>query len=359
MGLASVMPLLVTLVFSLLSAASGLGGAARVSGHEGPDPAPEPLEEASEVDWSRNLGDLVLDAEHELLGEVVLLTPDRTVTFEEGYRTLARLIDEASERLPSPGATGLEPLDTLRTIDHLLADEGFSYRDYSSPENTLLGYHTLSFGLARRELDCAMYTFVYLAIAEALDLPLSGMSLPEHLTLCWNLSDGSHVNWEATVGKTCSDEFYLRWKRLSSSTVQRGVYLRPLSKQEMYAAALYEKGLVLKERRREQRALAVTRQALALAPRSPDLHNLAAMLAAKRGDHAEALLGYDRALALDEAFAHALYNRAGSELALGRSDDARATLDLLRGLAPSFAERLECRLERESGPTSARSDRRP
>lgn len=353
------MPLPLVIALSLLSAAPRCTGAVQSTGVGEAARSPRAIEAVEDIDGSRNVGFLILDLEHELLGDVVLLTPDRIVTFGDGYRTLGRLVERTKKRLAVDATTPLEPLTTLEAIDGLLAEEGFSYRDYSAPEHTLLGHHTLSFGLARRELDCAMYTYVYLTIAESLDLPLRAVSLPEHLALRWTEPDGSTFDWEGTVGKPCDDEFYLRWKHPSPAAVERGVYLRSLSKWEVLATALYEKGLALKERRRTERARIVTRLALELAPLVPDTHNLDGMLAAVRGDHLEALRCFDRALALDDTFAHALYNRAGSELALGRIEDARATLERLRRLAPSFAERLESRLEREDGPTSARPDRRP
>jgi tetratricopeptide (TPR) repeat protein len=47
---------------------------------------------------------------------------------------------------------------------------------------------------------------------------------------------------------------------------------------------------------------------------------------ARAGDHAAAVGFYDRCLAADPLYCYGYYHKAVSLLALGRSDDARATL---------------------------------
>ena len=52
-----------------------------------------------------------------------------------------------------------------------------------------------------REIDCDLYCFVYLGIAEMNDLPLTMVELPHHNFIHWNFPSGQHMNWEAIDGR--------------------------------------------------------------------------------------------------------------------------------------------------------------
>jgi regulator of sirC expression with transglutaminase-like and TPR domain len=309
-----------------------------------PVPIPERQSAAPAIDWSRNIGFLVLDTEREIWGDCVLLTPDRRVTVEDNVRLLEEILAAAEVRLGTPPRPTTDPLDQLLTIHELLAERGFTYRDYTSREYELLGYHLIHHGLARREIDCSTFVVLYLAIAERLDLPLAALSLPGHLALRWIDPDGESFNWEPTVPASCDDGFYRRWKDISPEAERSGAYLRPLSRREVVGLALYERGLTHHARGDRSEALAVASASISLAPRHPDGHNLRGLVLAERGDHEQALASFDHAIALDPSFAHAYFNRAGSRLALGRVEEAGADIALLGALDRELGDRLARRM---------------
>jgi len=291
---------------------------------------------------ARNLGLLVLDFERGFYGQTVLMTTQRVVRVRDNYALLEELLEQAEQRRP------VDPTNAranLTAIARLLDDYGFVHRDYSTLENYVLGYHTLSYGLARRELDCSMYVYIYLAIAEHLNLPLHGFTLPEHIAVRWIFADGDHVNWEPTVGRACDDEFYLSWRKPGSAALHNGVYLRPMSKTEVLSSAIYETGVIHDARRNAEAALVAAAAAVRLAPLSPDAYNLHGLALNALDEREAAIASYDEAINLDPAFAHAYYNRARCNLAMGREREARRDLFYLRPLDGSLAGLLSAQLE--------------
>jgi len=51
-----------------------------------------------------------------------------------------------------------------------------------------------------RLIDCDLYCYIYIGIAEMLSLPLTELQLPQHNFIRWNFASGNHINWEAIEG---------------------------------------------------------------------------------------------------------------------------------------------------------------
>jgi regulator of sirC expression with transglutaminase-like and TPR domain len=300
--------------------------------------------EALGLDRETNHGELVLDIEAELFGDYVLLTPDEHLSPEDCRSRLARLLQRARHELGGELGETLEPREMMSAIHELLADEGFRYHDYSAPEYSLLGYHTLHFALAKRELDCTLYTQLYLAIGEELELPLAAVSVPAHLFVRWQLSADRWFDWEVTRGEERADEFYATWKNIAEPAIEAGVYLRSLRREEALGLAYYERATVLAARGELQEADLAAARAAALAPRFPDVHDFRGGLCARLDEPGTALESFDRALVLDADFAEALYHRALLHRGQGRLEQATQDARRLRELESERAQELAARL---------------
>ncbi|MHA4811894.1 tetratricopeptide repeat protein [Flavitalea flava] len=148
-------------------------------------------------------------------------------------------------KLSQPGAIAV-----LATIDSIFTEYRFLF--YTDPKNPHFDFLTFAFrdlypsdryllmehnlyreaywtahkGENCRLIDCDLYCFIYLGIAEMNGLPLTMIELPEHNFIRWNFEDGGHINWEAIEGayhprdNTLSCYYHL-------SNLNRSYYLRP------------------------------------------------------------------------------------------------------------------------------------
>ena len=171
----------------------------------------------------------------------VILDMEMSLGAEESdYLVLDLIIDEAVRRISnSPPGHSQDPVNVLSVIDDTLGDMGFRY---GMPEL----FHS---GLRNREFDCFHYTITYVSIGQVLNLPLYGVSAPEHAFVRWD-ADGRHdpvnpdnpvnrgdVNWEATDPLVFSDA-ECEWDyNINPSSLINGVFLYNLTYDELISSA--------------------------------------------------------------------------------------------------------------------------
>lgn len=63
-------------------------------------------------------------------------------------------------------------------------------------------------GLRSCNIDCDSRSTLYMGQAERANLPLKAVLMPYHMFVRWRFPDGTHMNWETTMGDTYSDEGY-------------------------------------------------------------------------------------------------------------------------------------------------------
>lgn len=85
-----------------------------------------------------------------------------------------------------------------------------------------------------------------------------------------------------------------------------------------------------------QEALALLEEATRARPHLPDVYSNFGRALSLSGRDPEALLAFERALALDGAHVPTLYNKAATLHRLGRDEDALACLDALLAVSPDF-----------------------
>lgn len=102
--------------------------------------------------------------------------------------------------------------------------------------------------------------------------------------------------------------------------------------------ALHLLGIVAQETGRADRAVALLRKAVALAPRAAPLHDSLAAALTVLGRHNEALAHWDKATEADPQFADAHVNRGTLLNKIGRPEQAVAAYDKALAIDPHFAE---------------------
>jgi hypothetical protein len=134
-----------------------------------------------------------------------------------------KLINKAVARISvKKNHTSEEAIKTMSVIYSLLKEEGFVFK-----QNFLL-----STGLDKKEIDCDTYSALYTAISEILELPVIPVYAPNHSFIRFNFNDGTYLNWEPIEGKHYPDAYYIKKLRIADQSIQRGVYLKSLSRKE-------------------------------------------------------------------------------------------------------------------------------
>jgi tetratricopeptide (TPR) repeat protein len=222
---------------------------------------------------------------------------DREKDFGAGsmhYAAVDDLINKASVRIRARKSyTTEEAVRTLQEVDSLLKEEGFVFK------NNLL----LSRGLERKVIDCDNYCAIYIAIAEVIKIPVIPVYAPNHTFLRFCFDDGTYLNWETTQGKPRTDSYYLSTLRIPEASVQKGVYMKNLTRKEFMAV---------------------------------EYNNIGSHLMSER-KFGEALANFTTAIGLHPLFSSAYHNRGTSYYALNRPDEALADLLTADGLDPSRA----------------------
>lgn len=239
------------------------------------------------------------------------------------YDTLEIIIEKAKKRINVEA----KPKKILSSIGKLLKKEGFSH------QNKIL----LSYGLQVRKTNCKVSSLLYSAIAETLQLPISIIHLPEHMTVRWN--DGKNaLNWETTVRKKLDDKWYISSFKIAEEAISKGVYLRNLTRDEIKAIAFDYNGLTKSEEREKfDEAILDHTKAVELYPNFADAYYNRGNAKLWLKDFEGAILDYDKAIELDPNLAHAYTNRGLARIEKGCLEEALADYDKAIKLDPSAA----------------------
>jgi hypothetical protein len=95
--------------------------------------------------------------------------------------------------------------------------------------------------------DCDTASFLYLAVADVLDLPLSLVEVPGHNFVQWSFGGIELLRWETMYGCVKGLDYYndsFQWNGSRQDLVDRGVYLRPMTRQEVMGYAHTNAGLM-------------------------------------------------------------------------------------------------------------------
>lgn len=208
------------------------------------------------------------------------------------YSAINDLISKAIARVNyRKNSTTEDAVRTLFQIDMLLKEEGYVFR-----QNYLL-----SSGIKNKVIDCDNYCTLYIAIAEVMKIPVVPVYAPNHSFLRFYFEDGSYLNWEPTQARPLPDSFYIKELNISKRSLESGVYLKTLSRQEFMAV---------------------------------EYNNIGSHFMMSR-KYSDAVPFFNTAIKLYPAFSSAYHNRGTAFYALGRSSEALADLQKANELDPN------------------------
>ena len=254
---------------------------------------------------------------------------------EDIDRLVAEVDAEADSIRPTPPATPAQLLAALNR--HFFDDDGFAaLQDLNTIENT-----SVAAVLENRRGTCMGLAIVYVAMAERLGLSARAVPTPVHLFIRVQLEDGLRNVELLEEGHELTDDIYRRRNRIAESSIERGVFLRDLTNDEVIAHLLSNQAIALSRDGRLDEALARYDRALKLAPqlvvalynRGIDLMNA--------GRRQEAVASFDSAIDLHPNDAQAYNNRGITKARLGDMEGARADFQRALAIQPEMREAEE------------------
>ncbi len=200
-------------------------------------------------------------------------------TVDEHYTYINSLINKAAKLIiPKEDYTDKDAFQILGQIDGLLKKEGFRFKN-----NFLLNQ-----GIRSKEIDCDNYSTLYTAIAEILRIPIIPVYAPNHSFVRFNFNDGSYVNWDPIKNTTLPNAFYIKQMNIAPESIQKGVYLRSLTRKEFLGVEYNSIGTYLITEKKYRESIPYLTMAIKLYPDfSSAYHNRGtALYALRQGKHA-------------------------------------------------------------------------
>ena len=215
----------------------------------------------------------------------------------------------------------------------MLGSEGIrSSQDLHDPCNLLIASV-----LALKRGYCVGVAGVYLSVADELGLPVYAVGTPFHVFLRYD--DGvTRINIETDGGASLTNGQYFEQARISSESVQKGVFLRLLSRERFLAQVHNNLGVIYSERRDYSHAKPEYEAALRLDRKLPAAwYNLGRDLLSQ-GRPNDAVRAFTKAIRLHPNDTWAYNNRAMAYSALEKTSKARHDLELALEIDPSFEQ---------------------
>ena len=207
----------------------------------------------------------------------------------------------------------------LKTIDQILKEKGFEH-DVNHSTGTYFNN-----SLKTKKLDCDNYSFIYLSVADVLDLPVFASQAPSHVFVRWHQGTeerGFSFNWETLTASSVGDDHYKSSSNMTDESVDQGVYLRNLNRDETLSItySLLVEGYT--ENGDFEKAKEAAYKAIGLNQRNPAAYLAAGNLMREQGAFDKAQELYDGVIALDANCTLAYAAKANAYHANGDFEEA-------------------------------------
>lgn len=229
-------------------------------------------------------------------------------------------LDEICESIKTSVGKNKTPEYIISTINAILFDTfGFKYTQKGDIE-----YIFLNKVLDNKIGNCVGLSLLYLCIAENLQLPVYGVSVPEHMFVRYD--DGSYkINIETGYnGLSIPDRYYINvpGKAISEKSIVNGYYLKNLTVDEVLASVYLNRSLVQKQKGNLKDALHDVNKAMALRDTDAVAFCDRGVLHEKLGNNELAIADYNRAVDLNPDYASTYYNRGSYHAKMENIDTA-------------------------------------
>lgn len=200
-----------------------------------------------------------------------------------------------------------EPEQVIKTVNIVLFNElQFKYVQTGELEDI-----SLNKVLDTKIGNCVGLSILYLSIAEGLNLPIYGVSVPEHIFVRYDDGDFRRNIETGYEGMATPDSYYVHMpgKRISQVSIRNGYYLKNLTTSEVIANIYLNRSIIQKEKNNITDALKDINHAIQLHGNDAVAYCNRGVLHEKMNDIDLAIKDYNIAIALNPDYAPAYYNR--------------------------------------------------
>ncbi len=218
------------------------------------------------------------------------------------------------------GLNRQEALEALKTIHQILQEQQPRFVSHVLHEN-----------------DCKT-SIIYVAVGEALGLPIRGVVVPNHIFVRYELPSGESINWETLYGKTVPDDQYIQEHQVAEISMLNGAYMRSLNPTEITALHYVIVGKAWARRQEYDKAMRYYNEAVRRYPSCPGCYNQRGIGWLQKHNPENALHDLNQAVNLDPHYAGAFYNRALAYIQQQDHRQALADLNYVLDLNPDHAK---------------------
>ncbi|MFN3532474.1 MAG: tetratricopeptide repeat protein [Candidatus Brocadia sp.] len=200
-----------------------------------------------------------------------------------------------------------EPEQVIKTINIVL----FNELQFKYVQTGELEYISLNKVLDTKIGNCVGLSILYLSIAERLNVPVYGVSVPEHIFVRYDDGDFRKNIETGYEGMATPDSYYVHMpgKRISQTSIRNGYYLKNLSTNEVIANIYLNRSIIQKEKGNINAALKDINHAIQLHGKDAVAYCNRGVIYEKMKDIDLAIKDYNMAIALNPDYAPAYYNR--------------------------------------------------
>lgn len=271
------------------------------------------------------------------LAEAALRLSPRQVHRRE-RKEVFRALDVFAARVRSTLSAGASSRQTLEAINDLLFGIEH-FRGTMTLDNPLsLSLPSL---LKEKRGTCVSLVILYLSVAERVGLALHAAATPVHLFVRYEGPEGILNVETLEQGRMVDDSEYRRRHRMADSSIERGIFMRPLTKRAVLAHFLSNRGAIASREGRREDALRDLYAALKLYPDLEAAYYNRGLEHLKAGELEAARADLSKAIELHPLDAQAFNNRGLANLKLGDAEASRRDFEEAVRIDPGQREAKE------------------
>jgi len=166
--------------------------------------------------------------------------------------------------------------------------------------------------------ECVTFSFIYLGIADVLNLPIYMVLAPSHVFVRWHLKN-SYFNWETTSGTIVDDDYIRNVFDISELSIRSGVYLKSLNRTESFVTAYY---MLSNSVNQADKKIFYLTKTVELNPKHSRAYYNRGTLWYQKGQFQQALKDFNMAIGLDPNHSETFNNRGNIWYETGKTENA-------------------------------------